>query len=97
MVFLTYYIAHSKSIILATEYLSSRIYTKISIWRNFEIGHMKFQDFSATQILREINFWSFWIPKAAFLTILAVLHFEILALFDIFKCEIFLKINIQSL
>ena len=50
----------------------------------------KFQDLSATQILREINFGHFEAPKTAILTILEALNFEYLRTFDIFKCEIFL-------
>ena len=48
----------------------------------------KFQNFSATQILREINLGHFEEPKTAILTILAALNFGILAIFDIFKSEI---------
>ena len=57
----------------------------------------KFQDISATQILREINFGQFEAPKTAILTIWAALNFEFLVLFYIFKHEIFLKIKIQRL
>ena len=48
----------------------------------------KFQDFSAIQILREINLGHFEAPKTAGLTILAAMNFEFLGTFDIFKCEI---------
>ena len=49
----------------------------------------KLYDFSATQILREINFVTLR-PKN--------LHFNrFISVFDIFKCEIFPKIKIQSL
>ena len=47
-----------------------------------------FQDFSANQILREINFGHFEAPKTAILTIWVALNFEFLDIFDIFKCEI---------
>ena len=61
----------------------------------------KLQDFSATQILREINFGHFEAPKIAIVTIhmstWADLNFEFLDIFDIFKCEMFLKIKIQNL
>ena len=57
----------------------------------------KFQDFSATQILCEINFGHVVAPKTAILIIRADLNFEFLGRFDIFKCDIFLKIKIQSL
>ena len=49
-----------------------------------------FLDFSATQILHEINFGHFEAPKTAILTILAALNFEFLGSFDIFKREVFL-------
>ena len=48
----------------------------------------KFQDFSATQILREINFGHSEAPKTAILTFWVALNFEFLGFFDIFKCEI---------
>ena len=51
----------------------------------------KFQDFSATQILREIISGHFQAPKTAILSICAAKSFEFLGTFDIFKCEIFLK------
>ena len=59
----------------------------------------KVQDFSATQILREINFGHFEVPKTAILTILAPLNYELLGISDVFKCEIgeiVMKIKIQS-
>ena len=37
------------------------------------------------------QFWSFWSPKTAMLTIGAALNFEVLGIFDIFQCEIFPK------
>ena len=57
----------------------------------------KFQDISATQILREINFGQFEAPKTTILTIWAALNFEFLGTLDIFKIEIFPKIKIHSL
>ena len=48
----------------------------------------KFQDFSATQILREINFDYFGAPKTAVLTIVAVVNFEFLEFIDTFYREI---------
>ena len=57
----------------------------------------KFQDFSATPILREINFGHLEAPKTAILTIWAALNYEFLGTFDIFKGEIFPKIKIESL
>ena len=59
------------------------------IWKKIrEINVRKFLNFSATQILREINFGHFWVPKTAILTIWAGLNLEILDTFDIVKCEI---------
>ena len=46
-----------------------------------------FQDFSATLILREINFNHFEAPKPAILTILPAVNFEFQKIFDILKCE----------
>ena len=43
----------------------------------------KFQDFSATHILREINFGCCEAKKTAILTIRAALNLEFLATFDI--------------
>ena len=56
---------------------------------NWEFTMWKFQDFSATQILREFNFCNFKDPKSAILTISAALNFTFLRTFDIFKCVIF--------
>ena len=56
----------------------------------------KYQDFSATQILREINFGHFEATKTAILTIWVVLNFEFLGIFDIVKREIFPRIKIQN-
>ena len=47
----------------------------------------EFQDFSATQILREINFGHFEAQETAVLTLRAALNFEVLGTFDVFKCE----------
>ena len=63
---------------------------------NFHTKTWKFQDFPTTQILREINLGHFDAPKTAILTIWAPLKFEFLGSFNIFKCEIFPKIKIQS-
>ena len=49
----------------------------------------KYQDFSATQNFRKIDFGHFQAPKTAILTIWAALNTEFLHTFDIFKCEIF--------
>ena len=57
----------------------------------------KLQDFSPTQILREINFGHFEVTKNAILNISAASNFEILETFDIFECELFPIIKIQSL
>ena len=42
----------------------------------------KFQDFFATQILREINFGHFEAQKTAILTILTALNFDVLRIID---------------
>ena len=54
------------------------------------------QDFSATQILREINFGHLKAPKTAILTFSAALNYAFLGAFDIFKCDIFPTIKIQN-
>ena len=59
----------------------------------------KFQDFSTTQNLREINFGHFETPKTAILSIWAALNFEFFGIFDTFKREmreIFPNIKIQT-
>ena len=48
----------------------------------------KFHDFSAAQILREINFDHFKAPKSVILTILGALSYQMLGVCHIFKCEI---------
>ena len=53
-----------------------------------------FQDFSATQILREINLVILKPHKTAILTICAALNFEFGGTFDIVECEIIQKIEI---
>ena len=55
---------------------------------NWEYTIWKFQDFSATQNLRKINFGYFQASNAATLTFWVALNFEFLGLFDIFKCKI---------
>ena len=57
----------------------------------------KFQDFSASQILRELNFCHFEAPKTAILTFWTAQNFALMGDFDIFKCEMFPKIKIQNL
>ena len=64
---------------------------------NWEHTMWKFLNFSATQILHEINFGHFEAPKSAILAVSAALNFEFLEYFDIFKCEIFPKVKVQSL
>ena len=56
---------------------------------NWEYTMWNFQEFSATQILGEINFGLYEAPKTAILTV--YLNFEVLGILDIFKCEIFSK------
>ena len=57
----------------------------------------KFQDFTVTQILRELNMAMFKPQKSAILSILAAGNFGFIGIFDIFKCENYQKIKIQSL
>ena len=51
----------------------------------------KYQDFSATQILNEINFGHIEAHKITNLTIFAALDSEYLGIFDILNCECFSK------
>ena len=51
----------------------------------------KFQEYSATEILREKHFDHFEAPKTAFFTILAALNFQFLGIFELFNYEIFKK------
>ena len=64
---------------------------------NWKYTMWKFQDFSDTQIIREINFGHFKGPKIAILTISALLNFTSLGTHEILMCEIFQKIKIQGL
>ena len=54
---------------------------------NWEYTRWKFQDFSASQILSEINFWNFEAPKNCRF-IWAAPNVEFLGIFDILKCQI---------
>ena len=56
----------------------------------------KWQDFSVTQILREINFGESRSPKTAFFTILKALYFVNLVNFSIQKVQKYIKFKIQS-
>ena len=58
---------------------------------------MESSDFTATQILREINFGHDEAPTTAIFTTWVALNLEFFETFDIFKCDFFLKIKIQSL
>ena len=49
----------------------------------------KFQDFSITQILREINFEDSRSAKSAILTHFELLNFDFYELLHILKCEIY--------
>ena len=56
----------------------------------------KFQDFSITQILREINFGDFRTTKSSILTYFEAMNFDFYAFLHFLKAEIY-KINkIQS-
>ena len=63
---------------------------------HWEYTMWDFQDSSATQILREINFGHFEAPNLLFDQFWN-LSFQFLGTFDIFKCEICPKIKILSL
>ena len=52
---------------------------------NWEYTMWKFQDISATQILREIKFDHFQGPKTAILTILAEIDFKFLEISALFQ------------
>ena len=53
----------------------------------------KFNDISATQILREFNYGHFEAPKTAIPTIWAALNFVFLGTFDISILKIYQKIK----
>ena len=57
----------------------------------------KFQDLSATQILREIKFGHFEAPKTAIFTILAALNFEFLELLTFSHVKFFQKIKASNM
>ena len=63
--------------------------TEYTVW--------KFQDFSITQILREINFGGSRSSKTAVLAILGALKMSILVNFSLQKMQKFIKILILSL
>ena len=56
----------------------------------------KFQHFSVTQILREINFEDSWSAKSAILTHLEALNFEFLYFLHFLKAEIYQMNKIHS-
>ena len=56
----------------------------------------KFQDVSATRILREITLGHLEAPKTAILSILAGLNFEFLGNHNIFKYDIFQKTKFKA-
>ena len=57
----------------------------------------KFQDFSITQILREINFEESGSAKNAVFAILGAVNLVILVNFSFLKVQKFIKIKIHSL
>ena len=57
----------------------------------------KFQDFSITEILREINFGDSRRAKIAVFAILGAVNFDHLVNFSILKVQKFIKIQIQRL
>ena len=59
---------------------------------------LKFDHFTATQILREIKFWQIQtVQKCSFLEILETLLFEFLVNLGLESCSNLLKIKIQNL
>ena len=56
----------------------------------------KFQDFSCTQILREINFGYFDVQKVPFLPFEQLQTLQFLGTFDIVKYEIFQKLKFKA-
>ena len=63
-----------------TEWKSKKFTFKWKTFRGTNYHRVwKLKDFSANQILREINFGPFEEPKSAILTILAALKFDFLA------------------
>ena len=56
----------------------------------------KFQDFSITEILREINFEDSWSAKSAILTQLEALNFDFYDFLHFLKAKIFQIMIIQS-
>ena len=80
-------------IFLGWNFKEIRFYVVLCMYRhgqpNWEITKWKFQDFSASQILREINFGYFEAPKTAILTICAALNFEFLGNSDIWSVNFF--------
>ena len=63
----------------------------------FNFTVWKFQDFSITQILREINFGEIRSAKTAVFAIFGTLNFVNLVNYSLQKVQKFLKIKIQSL
>ena len=80
--------------------LTKKLYFRLTKYRpgqpNWESTMWKFQDFSAIQILREINFGHFEASKTAILTVWAAPNFWCLDIFDIFNCEIFQKSKYEA-
>ena len=56
----------------------------------------KYQDFTVTYILREINFGESRSSENAILAILAAVNFEFLEIFDIFNSKILLKLEFKA-
>ena len=63
---------------------------------NWENTMWKFQDFSATQILREIDFGHFEAPKPSILINRAAINFGFLGIFGVFKGKMFLKSKFKA-
>ena len=63
---------------------------------NWELTMWKFQDFSTTQILREINFGHFEAQKTAIWTIWAALDFEFLGTLTLSNVKFFQKSKFEA-
>ena len=68
------------------EWINIEVQDRYRPWQpNWEYTMWKFHQFSTTQILRENNFGHFEASKTAILTILVVLNFEFMGLFDFYQ------------
>ena len=102
---LEYYLTHKKNEVLMTKKIreisaSEVCYIEPQDSQNefsFKNSVWKFKNFSATQILREINFMDSRSAKLPFLAFLRAVDFFHLLNFSLQKVQDFIKIKIQSL